>query len=200
MAVTKMVRALVLIAGVTSVTGCATYYNHYGRFTAENSSGETRDYLVRWQTAEYPDWWLASDRSTPVSLETQCSERVLTFVDNSNEDWNSRCATADNSVVWCGDSRRDRLSDATPQKAEALLCGWISTTPATHGILGLGTDLEINIRCEPMQPTIGEGKEQRNFDYLKASPVPYAVAVKRVEKGSEWDYMVRPDEKACKAD
>src|SRR5690606_41011036 len=81
MAVTKMVRALVLIAGVTSVTGCATYYNHYGRFTAENSSGETRDYLVRWQTAEYPDWWLASDRSTPVSLETQCSERVLTFVD-----------------------------------------------------------------------------------------------------------------------
>ncbi len=200
MAVIKMVRMLVLVASIVSVTGCATYYNHYGRFAAENSSGETRDYLVSWQTADYPDWWLVSDRSTPVSLETQCSERVLAFVDDSNEEWNSSCAASEHSVVWCGEARRDRTPDANVPKVDAPLCGWINTSPAAQGILGLGTELEIHIRCEPLRPTIGEGKEQRNFDYLKASPVPYAVAVKRVEKGSEWDYMIRPDEKVCKQD
>lgn len=68
------------------LSGCASYYTHYAVFPAENSAGEDRQVKLTWQTAEYPGWWVADNRSTPITVETQCSAREWRLVDDSHED------------------------------------------------------------------------------------------------------------------
>lgn len=187
-----------LLAGALT-TGCATYYNHQGSFTAENASGEVREFLVNWQTADYPDWALSSDRSTAISLTTQCSERVLRFVDGISTSETPSCGGDGKTIVWCGDPARDLTMQGTPVTGSNHLCGWI-TAPGGQpvSIAELGTQLELHIQCWPAETRIGSGDEQRNLDYLKASSVPYQLAVRKVERGSAADRQRRLDDKICK--
>lgn len=64
--------------------GCASYYSHYGLFPAENSEGDPRQVMLNWQTADYPDWWFVADKSTPITVTTQCSARSWRLADDSH--------------------------------------------------------------------------------------------------------------------
>lgn len=179
------------------LSGCATYYNHYGSFTAENSAGELREYLVTWQTADYPDWWFQEDRSTAVTLKTQCSEREIRFVDATLQT-DLSCGSDRHGIAWCGTKNVDVVAEVVDANAKEP-CGWIQSRDAKR-IVDLGNELELFMRCRPVQTTIGTGDDRKNVDYLKASVAPYWVSVKKVVRGSLDDRPPRFNAKICKQD
>ncbi len=177
-------------------SGCASYYSHYGSFSAENSAGELREYLVSWQTADYPDWWLQEDQSTPITLKTQCSEREIRFLDASHQK-GKRCGDGSQAIAWCGTEGVDLAVDDAGA-VDAVPCGWIAGE--AKRISELGGQLELVMRCRPAQTTVGTGDDRKNMDYLKASEVPYWVSVRKVPRGSFQDRPPQLGTKICKGD
>ena len=94
----------VFVVPMAMLSGCASYYTHYAMFPAENSAGETRQVRVNWQSAEYPGWWFAGDKATPVKLETQCSDRVWRLRDDEEA---SACGEG---IRACGEAGRDLVA------------------------------------------------------------------------------------------
>lgn len=74
-------------------------------FPAENSQGEDRQVKLTWQTAEYPDWWVAGNKSTPITVETQCSARKWRLVDSSHDEASQ--AGCDKGIRACGVEGKD---------------------------------------------------------------------------------------------
>ncbi len=170
-----MVAATVLIMS----SGCSTTYSHFGRFSAENSAGEAREFLLEWETSE----GLGGSSSSEITLKTQCSARTLVFM--SQMDQEKGCIATDGSeVVLCAQPDLDLTMDGLPVSSGTLACGSIrgengATRPETFG-----KTVELNIFCFPAETTVDSGEEKQNVDYLKASVVPYVVTVKKVVKGS----------------
>src|SRR5690554_3217040 len=77
--------ALPVLLPVFGLTGCASYYTHYAMFPADNSAGESRQVRISWDSADYPGWWIVSDKSTTMKVETECSERVWRLADDSHD-------------------------------------------------------------------------------------------------------------------
>jgi len=195
MVMKRVARWSALVVYMVFLSGCASYYSHYGSFSAENSAGELREYLVSWQTADYPDWWWQEDESTPVTLKTQCSEREIRFLDASHQ---GSCSGETEAIAWCGTKNVDLAADVTEDGANALPCGWIAGD--AKRITELGSELQLVMRCRPAQTTVGVGDDRKNVDYLKASAVPYWVSVKKVSRGSLQDRPPQLGTKICKGD
>ncbi len=173
-------RLLAVLGLLVMQSGCATYYSHYAMFPAENSQGEPRTVRVSWQSAEYPDWWFLSDRATPITLETQCSERVWRLFDDSH----AEAGSCGEGIRACADSGLDRLASGGGAANSNDQCMAVNATDPQARIAAVSGRLELLVTCEPASATKGEGKDAVNVDYIRASTVPYTVYTRKTLRGS----------------
>ena len=171
-----------LIAAIPFLmTGCASYYTHYAVFPAENSAGEQRQFKLTWQTADYPDWWFQADQSTPITLETQCSERKWRLVDRTHDAAGSQ--TCDSGIRACGSEQQDRLTEVANGSFSEVACMSVNPSDSDALVTDIASALEIQVNCAPRQTSRTVGGEVENIDYLRASPVPYTVYSRKGVRG-----------------
>jgi len=173
-------RLLVIAGLLVTQAGCATYYSHYAMFPAENSKGEPRTVRLSWDTAEYPGWWVLSDRATPLTLETQCSERVWKLYDDSH----AEAGGCGEGIRACGQSGQDQLAQSGQPADAGSLCMSVNSADPEARIADIPGRLELLVACEPVSPVQGVGKEAVSVDYIRASTVPYAVYSRKAPRGS----------------
>ncbi|WP_369602133.1 hypothetical protein AAIA72_03925 [Hahella sp. SMD15-11] len=191
----QFVRWAVLVGSVGVLSGCSSYYAYYGRFQAETSQGHMRDAVIAWYTNERGDWSLLDSEGTAITLQTQCSQRTLRFAPNA------LCSSDKSKIVWCGEPGKDLDWKGRPITTQDQVCGEIRSAGARNtgsGVADLGTTIELTIQCYPATPVVQQGEETLNFDYIRASSVPYRIRVKKVEMGSAEDRMPELSEKGCK--
>ena len=163
------------------LSGCASYYTHYAVFPAQNSAGEDRQIKLTWQTADYPDWWYAEDKSTPITLETQCSTRKWRIVDRTHagaEDL--ACAEG---LRACGSDPEDEFATEGSRDFDNRACVRINPDDPDALVTDISSSLELLMNCRPEQPTRQTGHGIENIDYLRASPVPYTVFSRKGPRG-----------------
>ncbi|ADP97222.1 hypothetical protein KZZ05_11085 [Marinobacter adhaerens] len=185
-----IIASLVLV----SVSGCASYYSHFAMFPAENSSGEPRHVRLSWQSAEYPGWWFAGDKATPVKLETQCSDRVWRLRDDEEA---SACGEG---IRACGEAGRDRVAQTGQPASGSTRCMSINPADPDARIAEIEGKLELLVSCTPAVVAEGEGDDALNLDYLRASSVPYTVYVRKAPRGSMRSRLPEFDESVCDAE
>lgn len=184
--------SLLLLVGLS---GCTTYYSHYGKLTAENASGQTRDVIISWESGEKPNW-LGGTVTTPILLETQCSERVLVFRDGTDE--GRTCAPGKDGILMCGDTARDLEQAGSRKVSPGMICGEIKDDGGATTIADLSSRIQLTLQCWPAETEVQRGEEKVNLDYLRASPVPYQFTVRKVQRGTIDDRKPPFDLKACK--
>ncbi len=163
------------------LSGCASYYTHYAVFPAENSAGEARQVKLTWQTADYPDWWYAEDKSTPITLETQCSTRKWRIVDRTHADASGQsCAPG---IRACGSDGEDRFATEGVHDFDRRACVRVNPADPDALVIDISSSLELLMTCHPEQVTRQAGDETENTDYLRASPVPYTVYSRKGTRG-----------------
>ncbi|RMF19765.1 MAG: hypothetical protein D6758_01135 [Gammaproteobacteria bacterium] len=182
------------LAAVLTLQGCSTYYAHYGRFEAETSQGHLREAVIAWYTNERGDWSVLDSEGTAITLATQCSQRVLRFAPNAV------CSSDKSRIVWCGEPGKDLDWKGRPITTEDHICGEIAPAgkpSAGAGVADLGTHIDLTLSCYPARPVVQKGDEVTNFDYIRASSVPYRIRVKKVEMGSAGDRMPELSSRGC---
>ncbi|WP_372995915.1 hypothetical protein [Marinobacter sp.] len=177
-------------------SGCASYYSHFAMFPAENSSGEPRQVRLSWQSAEYPDWWLAGDKATSVKLETQCSDRIWRLRDGDDASA-GECATG---IRACGGQGRDHVATTGKSATESTRCMAINPADPDARIADVDGKLELLVSCTPAVVTEGQGDDAVNLDYLRASSVPYTVHVRKAPRGAMHARLPEFDESVCDAE
>lgn len=193
----KGVTCLLALAGLlTMQSGCATYYSHYAMFPAENSRGEPREVRLSWHSAEYPAWWFAADRATPLTLETQCSERDWQLYDESHAEAES-CAQG---IRGCGVSGLDRRAPGGKPVNSSDACLTVNPSDSESRIADISGQLELLVSCEPASAVKGEGKDAVNVDYIRASAVPYTIDTRKTLRGSMEARPPKFDRSACDTD
>lgn len=174
-------------------SGCASYYNHYAVFPAENSAGELRQVRLSWQSAEYPGWWLADNKATAITVETQCSQRVWKLVDGGY----SGHASCGSGIRACGQEGVDLVA-ATGAAADAnVVCMALNPDQPDARIADLGGKLTLLVSCRPARTSRGGGDEAENLDYVRASSVPYTVNPRKSPRGSLSSRPPALDESVC---
>ncbi|BES71143.1 hypothetical protein RE428_21610 [Marinobacter nanhaiticus D15-8W] len=159
--------------------GCASYQNHYGVFSAANSAGEARQFRVTWTTADYPDWWLASDQATPIRLETQCSTRTWVLKDASHR--TPHADACGEGIVACGDPEQDLEAASGEPAGAGVQCMRIANADR---VLELDRQVRLLVACKPNDTEVLVGGEAVNRDYLRTSVVPYSISVRRAPRDS----------------
>lgn len=192
----RAARLLVISVALIMQFGCATYYSHYAMFSAENSQNEPRTIRLSWHSAEYPSWWFLSDRATPLTLETQCSERSWRLYDSSH----SQAGACGEGIRACGKSGADRrVPEGRPAHATDA-CIVINPSDPGAQIVDISGRLELLVACQPASPVRNEGGDEIDVDYIHASSVPYTVYSRKTPRGR---LNARPpefDRAACNAD
>lgn len=194
----NIVKGLIASAVLFNLVGCASYYSHYGSFSAQNSSGEERMFVLSWKTAEYPSWALQDNKSTNMVIETQCSDRTWTLVDASSA--NNECSSAHEGIVACGDKGADLTMRGQPLTSNNTLCLSVTDAQGANRITDLDSRLLISVSCLPVNVTREVDGEKVNIDYIKASVVPYNVATRKVERYSYADKAPIMNSKICEID
>lgn len=179
MADMRTLRLVVAALASLAASGCASYHTHYAMFPAETSSGETRDVRISWDSAEYPDWWIANNRTTTMKLETQCSERVWRLADDSHE----QAESCGEGIRACADPARDEVV-IIGASGEENRCLSVQVPGGGDRITAINSQFELRVSCQPLQPTLARGDETVNVDYLRPSSVPYTVYARKVPRGS----------------
>lgn len=178
------------------LNGCASYYTHYAMFPAENSAGEPRQVRVSWQSAEYPQWWLVSNKATAILLETQCSDRSWRITDSSYDDAGD-CA---GDVRVCGEPGRDLVA-ATGRPATAQdVCLAVQAPQGLARVADIGAEFSLLVSCQPESATATRGEDTVNVDYLRPSSVPYSVYVRKVPRGTLSARLPSFSERVCLED
>ena len=176
------------------ISGCASYYSHFAMFPAENSSGESRQVRLSWQSAEYPDWWFAGDRATSLKLETQCSDRVWRLRDGND---GGDCGSG---IRACGEPDKDLFTETGVPVTGSTRCMSINPEDLNARITDIGDKLELLVSCTPAVVKTGQGEKSVNLDYLRASSVPYTVYVRKAPRGSMRARLPEFDESVCDAE
>lgn len=176
-----------LVCCVVFLQACATSKTttHYGFFEAENSAGELRQFRLFWEVIEVEGFNDKRRYSTPLILETQCSERVLRFYDGNYRAQRSCMDSDELGIAFCGNSALDIDHRALPIK-EGKVCAYASDARGSAKITLLRDEVQITMRCQPKQVQERAGRKWVNQDYLKPSAIPYVVATKSVP-GSDRD-------------
>lgn len=191
---TGRLSTVLLLATLTSLfSGCASYYNHYAVFPADNSSGESRQVKLSWQTAEYPDWGLFGNQSTPITVETQCSSRVWRLADDSHDN-EPACGSG---IRACGQPGMDLVAETGEPAGADTVC--MAVNPGEEGaqVADIGGSLSLLVRCAPVKTERQEGEETINMDYVRASPVPYNVHIRKSPRGSLTAQPPELDDSVC---
>jgi len=178
------------------LTGCASYNNHYGLFPAENSSGEARQVLLSWQTADYPDWWLVADKSTPITLTTQCSSRIWRLADDSH-DIAGECA---GGIRACGQPGQDIAAFRGEPANEQTTCMAINPDNEQARVVDIGTSLELLVSGRPVKTSRVVGEDQEGPDSLRPSSVTYRVHLRTSPRGALDAGPPVMDDTVCDAD
>ncbi|MGM0769807.1 MAG: hypothetical protein ACQEV6_17460 [Pseudomonadota bacterium] len=188
--------ALSLCSVLVALSGCASYYSHYGMFPAENSAGEERQVMLSWQTAEYPDWWLRSNQSTPIKVVTQCSSRDWRLADSTHQN-SGECAEG---IRACGEAGQDLIAATGAPADEENVC--LSVNPGEDGsnVTDIGQSLMLQVSCRPARTTQPDGDETENIDYLRASSVPYKVYIRKAPRGTLNGRPPAMDDSVCDAE
>ncbi|MFO7787563.1 MAG: hypothetical protein R6W87_07295 [Halospina sp.] len=182
---------LVLAVGLT---GCATHRTHYSAMTSDNSAGEERRVLLKWKTARYPAWHWRQDSATPVTVETQCSQREWKLRDPGMEG-----ACSDDAIAACGDPRLDAAASGQPvEKGRA--CLKVTDGDGNKRVQELGSRVELTVSCQPRQTEVDMGDKVVNVDYPRASSVPYTFRVRTVPTGSLTQRPPELDDRVCDED
>ncbi len=163
------------------LSGCASYYSHYAVFPAENSQGEARQVKLTWQTAEYPGWWVVDNKSTPITIETQCSIRQWRLVDSSHDE--SSQAGCDNGIRACGVEGEDVLARTGEPVGPGTRCMAINPGDPGALITDIESSLELLVSCRPANTARGSGDDSENTDYIRASSVPYTIYSRKSPRG-----------------
>lgn len=173
------------------LSGCATptYTTHYGVFEAENSAGELRQFRVYWQTARFEGWSEDQYRAFPVVLESQCSQRVLRFYDDSFGEA-LRCSDAKDrsGIHFCASARLDETRRGLALQ-DKVLCGVITDRNGSEHILDLEGTVLITLSCEPKVKERRAGNKKINTDFLQSSALPYIVSTRSVQ-GSDLEALL----------
>lgn len=171
---------VVLLVVLTSACATTEYTTHYGVFTAENSAGEERQFRMYWQTVHYEGWLENVDRSMPVVLETQCSQRQVKFYDKSFGR-GRRCDNAKGEgIFYCTDEKQDVDWRGLPM-GDNILCGAITDRYGSTDIQSLEGEVLLRLNCRPKQTQKRVGTKMKNVDVLKNSVMPYVVSTKKVD-------------------
>lgn len=195
---TKIIKGLMLVTVILNTVGCASYYSHYGSFSAQNSTGEERMFVVSWQTAEYPDWSIQDNKATEIVLETQCSDRKWSIADSAAQQ--SNCNELNGGIVACGDPLLDLSLSGKKLDSSDQVCFSVSDDKSSASIAELDRHILITVSCLPVSATHKQGDEVKNVDYLKASVVPYSVSTRKVERYSFSDKAPIISKKVCEAE
>jgi len=180
------------------LSGCASYYSHYAVFPAENSQGEARQVKLTWQTAEYPDWWVVDNKSTPVTVETQCSSRKWRLVDSSHgEASKADCATG---IRACGVNGEDVLARTGEPAGPETRCMAINPSDPDALITDIGASLGLLVSCQPVNPVRGSGDDSENHDYIRASSVSYTIYTRKSPRGRLSTRPPELDDAVCEED
>lgn len=192
--VTTIVRAgRCLVPGLAALmAGCASYYSHYAVFPAANASGEPRQVRVSWQSAEYPAWSWFDDKATPISVVTQCSERRWRLTDASHEEGRGNCGEG---IRACGETGVDLVGDR-PAGSDNV-CMAIVPAAGAQRVADLGGRIELRVSCRPQQTEQMVDGEVENLDYLRASPVPYVIDVRKAPRGTLAGRLPDLDDGVC---
>lgn len=172
-----LVVVMVLLLGLN---GCASYYTHYAMFPAQNSAGEPRQVRVSWQSAEYPQWWIANNKATPIWLETQCSDRAWRISDSSHDDPGD-CA---GDVRACAEPGRDLLATTGRPASAQEVCLAVHSPEGATSVADIGARFSLLVSCQPQSATVTQGGDAVNVDYLRPSPVAYTVHSRKVPRGT----------------
>jgi len=162
-------------------SGCASYYTHYAMFPAQNSAGEDRQFKMTWQTADYPGWWIAEDKSTPITLSAQCSEREWRIVDRTHS--GAAAESCAPGIRACGTKGMDVLATEGSTDFDERACIRVNPSDPDALVTELSSSLELLVNCRPAQTARKSGGETQNIDYLRASPVPYTVYSRKGPRG-----------------
>lgn len=189
----KILRCSVALALTGLASGCASYYNHYAVFPAENSAGELRQVRLSWQSAEYPDWWLADNKTTAITVETQCSQRVWKLVD----DGYSGSTSCGSGIRACGEKGVDLVAATGAVADGSVVCMAVNPGQPNARIADLGGKLSLLVSCRPAETSRGEGDEVENLDYVRASSVPYTINPRKSPRGSLSGRPPALDESVC---
>ncbi|KPP97688.1 hypothetical protein [Marinobacter sp. HL-58] len=163
------------------LSGCASYYSHYAVFPAENSKGEDRQVKLTWQTAEYPDWWIVGDKSTPITIETQCSTRKWRLVDSSHSEADE--ADCGGGIRACGVQGEDVVAGNGEPAGPDTRCMAVNPDNTDALITDMGSSLDLLVSCKPVNTARGSGDDSENIDYIRASSVPYTVYSRKSPRG-----------------
>ncbi len=161
--------------------GCASYYSHYAVFPAENSQGEARQVKLTWQTAEYPGWWVVDNKSTPITIETQCSARKWRLVDDSHDEAGG--ADCGNGIRACGVQGEDVLARNGTPAGPGTRCMAINPGDPDARITDIDSSLGLLVSCQPARTVRGSGDDSENIDYIRASAVPYTIYSRKSPRG-----------------
>ncbi|MDN6318913.1 MAG: hypothetical protein L0J77_04050 [Marinobacter sp.] len=192
----SVTRLLAVAATLMALSGCATYYSHYAMFPAENSENEPRTIRLSWHSAEYPSWWFLSDRATPLTLETQCSDRSWRLYDSSH----AQAGACGEGIRACGKSGSDRLAQSGQPVSVSDACIMINPSDSEARIADISGRLELLVACQPVSAVKGEGEDEVNVDYIRASIVPYTVYSRKALRGSLNARPPKFDRAVCNAD
>jgi len=191
----KTVKGLMLVTLMLNAVGCASYYSHYGSFSAQNSMGEERMYRVSWKTAEYPSWAIQDDKATEIVLEAQCSKRLWEIASRATVD--NSCTETHEGIVACGDVSLDLSLVGKPISDNNHVCMSVTDNQGAQSIVELDSQILISVSCLPSVVTQKEEGDTVNIDYLKASVVPYSVATRKAERYSYADKAPIMSDKIC---
>ncbi len=177
---------------VAGLSGCASYYSHYGSFQSYNSNGEPRLFAVSWQTAESA---LFDASATPIKLTTQCSDRELIFKDGEFDPFPCQGS----GIVACGSPEFDLDRDGRPVAANSHVCASITDERGAKRIVDLQGKIIITISCWPESTGFDLAGEKKNRDYLRASVVPYTLFTKKVPMYSLESHPPVLSDRICKS-
>lgn len=180
-------KRLVVVICLMVLQACATSKTttHYGFFEAENSSGELRQFRVVWETIEVQGFNDKRRYTSPITLETQCSERRVKLYDANFPAQRSCMDKGELGIAFCGKPSRD--VDYRGLAIEpGTVCAYVTDLKNAGAINVLGEQIKITLRCQPREPKVREGRAIVNQDYLKPSKIAYEVATKTID-GSDRD-------------
>lgn len=182
----RFIKAFILILTIAIsfvLSGCATstVTTHYGIFEAQNTAGEQRLFRLYWQVFEYDDWNEKRFKARPLVLETQCSQRVMKFYDDTAGEHN-RCHDQGEKVSGITSCARGRGFEGEDGRIlpHNSLCAYITDRKGSSDLLNLEGELILRMECRPAETEMKQAGETINIDTLLRSDVPYIVATKKV--------------------
>ena len=180
-------RRLLIIVCFVFLQACATSKTttHYGFFEAENSTGEPRQFRVVWETTEVQGFNEKRRYTSPITLETQCSERKVKLYDANHPAQRTCMDKGELGIAFCGKPSLDvdyRGLEIQP----GTVCAYVTDNKNAGTISVLGEQIKISLRCRPKEPKVRVGRAFENHDYLKPSKIAYEIATKTVA-GSDRD-------------